>query len=465
METERETIIAGNRQEFGTEYDAIRWITPERAVVAEERRLNLLKALTGSINSCCNGAKLYTQQLSPGCRLCTQGAWSCLFVNGICNGRCFYCPAEQTRKGEPTTNTLHFPVARDFVEYMASFQIPGVGFSGGEPLLTLDRTLQYLDRVKKRFGDEVHAWMYTNGMLLTHDKLKQLQDAGLNEIRFDISADQYSLDKVAMAVGRIATVTIEIPAVPEDKDILRDAMLRMNDLGVDFLNLHQLRLTNYNRANLAARPYTFLHGPKVTVLESELTALEMLQFAIERTLRTGVNYCSFIYRHRYQSMGARRRAAMVVRKPHETVTNSGHLRNLTITAPAERLEKLVAQFEQKNQPREFWSLSRQKNKLAIHGSLLRLVDPQQYHVQATYHTAAVKSSLSYQNDYKEVRLGKSRKLVVERRPVVDAITLDPEALRTIQTETTQPPAVEASSTSWLKISRYEESGSGLQPYF
>jgi pyruvate formate-lyase activating enzyme-like uncharacterized protein len=308
--------------------------------------------------------------------------------------------------------------------------------------------------------------LYTNGMLLTEDKLQRLQDAGLNEIRFDISADHYSLDKVAMAVGRIGTVTIEIPAVPEDHEVLRDAMVRMNDLGVNFLNLHQLRLTNYNRANLTARPYTFLHGPKVTVLESELTALEMLRFAVERDLRTGVNYCSFIYRHRYQSMGARRRAAHVVRKPHETVTATGHLRHLTIAAAPERLEALVALFAAAKQPQEGWSLNSQKNKLAIHDSLLPLIDPQQYTVQVAYHTAAMKSSISYQNAYKEVRLGNNRKIVVEYRSVVDAINLDHETLDAIRQGPTQDLAApQPSSAAWREISQYEEAGSGLLAYF
>ena len=36
--------------------------------------------------------------------------------------------------------------------YMEKFKIRGVGLSGGEPLLTFDRTLQFLTRIKKRSG-------------------------------------------------------------------------------------------------------------------------------------------------------------------------------------------------------------------------------------------------------------------------------------------------------------------------
>nr|MBF0221384.1 radical SAM protein [Desulfobulbaceae bacterium] len=456
-----ESMLQANRKEFDLDYDTLHWIRPEQVLAAEERRRELLTRLAGSVGSCCGGAKLFTRDLSPGCRLCTEGLWSCLFINGICNGRCFYCPADQTRKGEPTTNTLQFPVVRDFVEYLAVFGIRGVGFSGGEPLMTLDRTLSYLGAVKKRFGNSVHAWMYTNGMLLTEDILMRLKDAGLDEIRFDISADRYSLAKVALAVGEITTVTIEIPAVPEDRQILQQAMLEMNDLGVNHLNLHQLRLTPFNRHNLAPRPYTFLHGPKVTVLESEQAALEMLGFALDKGFATGVNYCSFIYRHRYQTLGSRRRATTLLGKAYESVTGTGHLRNLMVFGDPGRLEDLAASFTASGHSPSLWSLNGQKTRLTIHESLLPLVNQEQFSFKVTYHTAAIKSSISYQNSYREVALGKKRKVVVERRAATGEIHLDNEALHALR----EGHATSEGAAAWQDISDYEEPGSGLLAYF
>ncbi|MCJ7596234.1 MAG: radical SAM protein, partial [Desulfobacterales bacterium] len=135
------------------------------------------------------------------------GEWSCLFINSICNARCFYCPTEQPSKSEPMTNGIRFANPQDYADYIEKFNIRGVGLSGGEPLLTFDRTLQFLTKIKRRFGDTVHVWLYTNGILATREKFKRLKEAGLDEVRFDISANGYDLEKVREAVGLKETVT------------------------------------------------------------------------------------------------------------------------------------------------------------------------------------------------------------------------------------------------------------------
>ncbi|MBU0728306.1 MAG: radical SAM protein [Proteobacteria bacterium] len=468
---ERESFIEGNRQEFGEQFDSLNWVTTAQTVAAEEQRRGLLAELAGNIKTCCNGAKLYTHALSPGCRLCTEGAWSCLFINGICNGRCFYCPADQTHKGEPTTNTLQFSAAKDYVDYLSAFKIRGAGISGGEPLLTFDRTVQYVEKIKKRHGAGLHVWMYTNGILLTPDKLAILKDAGLDEIRFDISADGYSLDKVSLAVGVIANVTVEIPAIPEDAAILRDSMVRISDLGVNYLNLHQLRCTTHNREKLLSRPYTFLHGPKVTVLESELTALEMLRFAVDRKLGIAVNYCSFIYRHRYQNMGVRRRGATVFVSPHETITAAGNIRSLALGGSPEELDELVKVFEQNDPGEKLWSLNGQKTRLVINVQLLPLLDPHRFPVHVTYFGATLKPSVTYRNPYREIKINPGKKIVVERRALSGELLLDEESVRAFRAGCFPGGDIQVSlaapdeSAILKEIRSFEETGSGLLSYF
>lgn len=124
--------------------------------------------------------------------------------------------------------------------------------------------------------------MYTNGLLVTQDKLKTLRDNGLDEIRFDLSADHYRLDALKMAIGIIPRVTVEIPAIPGDLEQTKQLIEQLHGLGVDHLNLHQIRCTSFNRNQLAKRGYTFLHGPGVTVLETELTALELIRYSLEK---------------------------------------------------------------------------------------------------------------------------------------------------------------------------------------
>jgi pyruvate formate-lyase activating enzyme-like uncharacterized protein len=276
----------------------------------------------------CNDTKVDCRRLSPGCQTCAAGGWSCLFVNGRCNASCFYCPTPQDETGDPLTNGIPFATPEDYAEYVMRFGFSGASVSGGEPLLTLDRTLAYLAAVRQRAGDAVHLWLYTNGTLLTREIAEALRDAGLDEIRFDIGATNYNLSKLQLAVGCIPTVTVEIPAVPEDELLLRDKLLEMATIGVQHLNLHQMRLTPHNFRHLANRDYTFVHGEKVTVLESELVALRLVRHAIEHQIDLPVNYCSFPYKRRFQHVAARRRGIPFVKSGDEVVTAAGYLRAL-----------------------------------------------------------------------------------------------------------------------------------------
>ena len=106
-------------------------------------------------------------------------------------------------------------------------------------------------------------------------------------------------------------------------------MVEMVEAGVNHLNLHQMRLTPHNLIPLTERGYVFIHGEKVTSLESELCALRTIRFGLEQGIRLPVNYCSFPYKRRFQHAAARRRAALTVCTPDEVVTESGYLRTFS----------------------------------------------------------------------------------------------------------------------------------------
>ena len=322
----RKALIAGNRLEYGHHYDYLEFLTVERATAATVERDELLAWLRIHAEFGCNDTKVDSRRLSPGCRTCAAGGWSCLFINGRCNASCFYCPTSQDDTGDPLTNGIPFAAPDDYAEYVVLFGFTGASISGGEPLITLDRTLAYIDAVRRRSGDAVHLWMYTNGTLLTREIAEELRCAGLKEIRFDIGATNYNLSRLKLAVGVIPTVTVEIPAVPEEEDLLRQKLGEMAAEGVQHLNLHQLRVTPHNLRHLASREHTFVHGESVTVLESELTALRLVRYAIEQGIDLPVNYCSFPYKRRFQHAAARRRGIPFVLTADETVTEAGYLR-------------------------------------------------------------------------------------------------------------------------------------------
>ncbi|HIJ80778.1 MAG TPA: radical SAM protein [Desulfuromonadales bacterium] len=317
-----------NRREYGRFYDLIDFATPQQQEAATAEREELLRWLRAHAAVGCAGTKVDCNRLSPGCRSCCDGGWSCLFITGRCNGRCFYCPTPQDDGGPPVTNGLAFGSPDEYAAYVAEFGFNGVSISGGEPLMVPDVSLDYLRAVRKRCGNNVHLWLYTNGTLLTAELCARLRDAGLNEIRFDLGAVRYNLKKLRLAVGVIPTVTVEIPAIPEDEELLRSKLVEMEQAGVAHLNLHQMRLTPHNFGPLLERGYTFLHGDKVTVLESELSALRTVRYGLEQGIDVPVNYCSFPYKRRFQHAAARRRAAVRQCRDGEVVTEAGYLRTL-----------------------------------------------------------------------------------------------------------------------------------------
>ncbi len=131
-----------------------------------------------------------------------------------------------------------------------------------------------------------------------------------------------------MHKGIIPNITIEIPAIPEEKDKLIRLLPEMEKLGVTNLNLHQLRLTHHNAANLINKGYTIVNVEKPIVLESELAALEIIEYANANSINIGINYCSFFFKHRFQKAGFRKQIADMLAPKEAMITQNGYIREL-----------------------------------------------------------------------------------------------------------------------------------------
>ncbi|MCL2026059.1 MAG: radical SAM protein [Leptospirales bacterium] len=330
---------------YGPTYDRLRWITPPVASMASMLRGNLLNALDGLVEYACNGSKLIYRDISPGCRHCMNRTWSCLFINNKCNADCFFCPSEQNETELPSSVALYFKRPDSYASYCEKLGITGASISGGEPFLTPKRTLAYLKACKKRMGSDFYFWLYTNGSHAKVELMQQLADAGLDEIRFNIAAWRYSLKMIRRAVGIVPNVTVEVPAIPEDVQTMKETMLELADMGVNYLNLHQMRMTTYNCSYMADRNYHLLEGQHPSALESELAALELMLFAAENELPLAVNYCSFIYRNRSQRAAVQGHAARFCAEPWEDVTETGLIRSIVIDTDSERLVKKCADLD------------------------------------------------------------------------------------------------------------------------
>lgn len=461
--------MAAIAAEFGDPLAELTWVSAVRARKAEAERAKRLAELNPFIHIDFKQTKPHLGPLSPGCRICGQGRWSCLFINGKCNCQCFYCPTSQDEVGVPTTNRVLFEKATDYADYVHCFNFSGISISGGEPLLTFNRTRRYIQKVRQKMGADLHIWLYTNATLLTRDHLLQLRDDGLDEIRIDISATQYSLKKMAMAVGIIPCVTIEIPAVPEDYQIVSDLLPKMRDLGLNHLNLHQLRLTPYNRVNFKHRPYTFFPGEKVTVLESEEMVLALIQEAIYKGIDLPINYCAFVYKHRYQRAASRRRNALMVIKDHESITENGYIRVLALQGPSDVLAQKAQQLDKLGVNRRLWQLSGKKDRLFFHPQLFHPIQPAaDCSLLVRYVEAGLSPHLSYQRYFKEVRVNPNKRLYVEKQTVFGETRLNANQQswfsNSLSMEPAAPAMINPKVTGIEKMAAFEFIEPGLQSY-
>lgn len=340
MDSERSRAIAATRERVGWIYPELPWLDEEQAEEATRRRDELLAALGGDAAYGFGGTKPHLGALSPGCAICGTGGWGCNYINGLCSRHCFFCPQDRSMAEErdPMTSGNVFLQPEDHVRYLRALGIDGVGFSGGEPLLVLDRLVAHIEAIRRELGDSLYVWVYSNGDPADAAALRRLRDAGLDEIRFNLAARGYDLAPVRLATRYIPTVSVEIPAIPEHLERLKRLVVELDEIGVAFLNLHQLFATEYNYAALRQRGYHFLHQPSVPVLESELCALELLVFIRDQGLEIGAQYCSSAFKNRFQERGQRLQVARLAAGDVQGVTEAAYLRELRVTGPGGTLE-------------------------------------------------------------------------------------------------------------------------------
>ena len=213
-----------------------------------------------------NGLSVWTKTpsaktLSKGCQACKAGKWLCLYVGKKCNIDCVYCAqgTKQEKMADPErpdliNDTYHIEDTKNMLNdpgaIWAGQNVGGIGYSGGEPFIYLDKVLNLANFVST-YHNHIYQWIYTNGLLVTEDKLKMLYDVGIKEIRFHIGATNFNkkvLDNLKMATGVMDYVNIETPAGPKLKEFLIDKewICRLADMGVYQMNFGELSTVAVN---------------------------------------------------------------------------------------------------------------------------------------------------------------------------------------------------------------------------
>ncbi|MBI4441130.1 radical SAM protein [Candidatus Woesearchaeota archaeon] len=187
--------------------------------------------------------------IAKGCAQCVQGRKLVLFVTGLCAQRCFYCPISEQRYGKDVVFANEWKVSdpenpTELFEEARLTEAHGAGITGGDPLVMVDRCCTYIRLLKERFGERFHIHLYTPLKLVTAERLHQLYDAGLDEIRFHPDLD----DRILWPVLGLAKqfpwkIGVEIPAIPGYEKKIQ-SLIDFIAGKVDFLNLNELELSD-----------------------------------------------------------------------------------------------------------------------------------------------------------------------------------------------------------------------------
>jgi len=275
--------------------------------------------------------------------MCRRGEKAVIFITGLCPVNCFYCPISFERKGKDViyVNEVRVNSIDDVIAEIENTRALGCSITGGEPLIVLDRVLEYIRVLKDYFGTKFHIHLYTSAYRMTAKIIKEFEKSGLDEIRFHIvylkptlKVIEYTVKNSSMDVG------VEVPVIPGRKQFYIKLLKILDNVGVNFINLNELEITESNCNNLLLRGFKARRDYPIGVEGSEKLALELIRWAKDNLKNMSVHYCSALFKDAIQTRRRLLRAAISIRKPYEDVTEDGLLRKLVVKGSRNILEKL-----------------------------------------------------------------------------------------------------------------------------
>ena len=230
-------------------------------------RQSTLKELSSEYKLDISGYCARVGAISQGCVGCfiDSPAWSVRLGAGtsqpsLCQCNCPYCfeSDEAWYRNQPAISDdweLSADMRRTILGYFLKcdklFAHTVYSFTGSEGMLYLPVVKEYMKvfrgDVDKMLGCRGFAKIYTNGLLLTTDKIAKLKDYGIDEVRVHLGASNFSktvYKNIEAAIHHLPVVSVETPAWPPHRKKLFEMLPILEDIGVQHLNLGQVEIDN-----------------------------------------------------------------------------------------------------------------------------------------------------------------------------------------------------------------------------
>lgn len=322
------------------------------------------------------GTNFWNGRLSKGCELCREGKKMVVYVSGLCDSHCFYCPVGRDRMYTDVTFANERKINPDDLPSLLaearSMDAKGVGITGGDPLKVPERVAAYCRALKAEFGPKFHIHLYTQAVT-DPANYQKLADAGLDEIRLHPPVGWWdkmdkspfdALFKAALKTGMV--VGCEVPAIPHKEESLLALATYLNSIGVPFINLNELEFSEANIDQLSARGHELMNDQSNVVSGSRETAWKVVAAAMKAKLKTTVHFCASTYKDSVQLRKRLIRQAETKERDLDVATKDGTLLFGIIELPTEQLEPVFERLvAEENVPLNLLQINRHASRIEI----------------------------------------------------------------------------------------------------
>jgi len=294
-----------------------------------------------------------------------------LFITGRCGTDCFYCPISPEKKGKDVmfANERRIFDLSEMLDEAASMNATGTGITGGDPLVTMERTISAIKMLKEHFGPGHHIHLYTSTVDL--GRSKELCDAGLDEIRFHPPMSQWEtmdLKEISRIVSETSLdVGIEVPAIPGNENGLERLALSALEAGVGFININEFEFSESNWNMMEEMNYRVKDDLSSAVAGSEKMATELMR----KYPKCPIHFCSSTFKDGVQLRRRLIRRANVIARKHDIITDDGTI--IKGIVYAEDLNEAAALLLEMKVPKDLMLIDEERKRIEVASWKLRKI--------------------------------------------------------------------------------------------
>ena len=266
-------------------------------------------------------------ELPDGCKYCVKGEKLVLFVTGLCPRSCYFCPISDKKYGKDVifANEKNVNDFQDIITEAKNMDAKGAGITGGDPLIKIDRTIEYIKLLKQNFGGHFHIHLYTSLNLVNENNLQRLYESGLDEIRFHPDLDsKINWEKISLAKKFKWGIGIEIPAIPTKFDEIKELIEFAHDK-INFINLNELEFADNSLSKLGELGFETKDEIGYAVKGSVECGLKLIDFIETRKYKLKVNLCTAKLKDKVQLTNRIKNEGRNVKREFDKITNEGLL--------------------------------------------------------------------------------------------------------------------------------------------